>query len=226
MRRTMLASFLSALVSVFFIASSHAGDETTVPSPSLKSEDSVYFVPDAQSGVVTIAGNVQLVSSQVPSPSDQAKNTPESVPAPNSDAACGSILSSPFQLPYAPGPSFGMTSMLRYLNCDPHSCPNIWQGYDAQRAAELARKCTPPCHGCGRGCSCGGTCNGRCQLMPAPDCTNCERPVNRYRQSPLKRSSECSACDAVGTTSTGCNVCQSSATPLVVPTPVSSEPAH
>jgi hypothetical protein len=227
MRRTMLASYLSALSSLGFVASSFAGDEAMIAIPALSNADSVQVVsnPDVQSGVVTIAANVQLVSSEVPSPSDQIKNSPESIPVPRPNVTSGSNISSPFPYPSAPGPSFGMSSMLRYMNCDPHSCPNIWQGYDAQRAAELARKCTPPSSGCGRGCSCGGLCNGGCQLMPAPDCTSCQRPVNRYRQYPIKPSSGCTSCDAAGTSATGCSACQAQASPTVVPMSAPAEPA-
>ena len=91
------------------------------------------------------------------------------------------------------GPSW-TPSLLQYMTCDPHSCPSIWQGYEAQRAADLARKCSPPCGGhCGSGCGC-----GRSNLYSSP-CMSCAgpslKPLNRYRPSPAGNAS----CDALTT---------------------------
>ncbi len=92
-------------------------------------------------------------------------------------------------LPFGPSRT---SSLLQYMTCDPHSCPSIWQGYEAQRAADLARKCSPPGGGhCGSGCGC-----GRSNLYSSP-CVSCAvpatKPLNRYRSSPVSKTS----CDAI-----------------------------
>ena len=94
-------------------------------------------------------------------------------------------------LPFGPSRT---QSILQYMTCDPHSCPSIWQGYEAQRAADLAKKCSPPggAH-CGSGCGC-----GRSNLHSSP-CVSCAgpmlKPLNRYRPSTVSKAS----CDAIST---------------------------
>jgi hypothetical protein len=117
-------------------------------------------------------------------------------------------------LPFGPS---APSSMLQYLMCDPHSCPNIWQGYEAQRLAELAQKCTPHgggCHGCGCGVGAGSHLHG------SPCIDSPIRPrkvVNRYRPA---SPAGCSSCGSVGCDSLGgengvggCSACQAANKP-------------
>ncbi len=97
--------------------------------------------------------------------------------------------------PYPPsGPSRG-SDLLGFMQCDPHSCPNVWAGYEAQRQADLRRKCTPHghCGGCGHGCGhgCGSCGGGACGAA----CGGCGVGVvkNRYRHGGVK-SVGCSEC--------------------------------
>ncbi|MDZ4851251.1 MAG: hypothetical protein SGI77_18335 [Pirellulaceae bacterium] len=93
---------------------------------------------------------------------------------------------------HAMGPA-GIPSILQYMTCDPHSCPNIWQGYEAQRQAELARKCTPRCSGC---CSVGCGCSAGSRGLYGAPCMNgtscAKKPLNRYRTG---AASGCNSCD-------------------------------
>ena len=77
--------------------------------------------------------------------------------------------------------------LLRYMQCDPLSCPNIWQGYQSQREAELARKCAP--WGCGHGLGCGCSQAGHTACRGGCSPSSGGLPLNRYRLP--------SACDEV-----------------------------
>jgi hypothetical protein len=215
MRSTMLASSLSALGLFSFVVSACAQDTASVLTPVVSIHDParLAFDPEGSSRPVKAAANFQLISSEGVSPSDQIKKSVEPVPSQRADAVPG-MISPSFQVPYAFGPSHGMSSMLRLMNCDPHSCPNIWQGYETQRAAELAQKCAPPCSRCASGCSCGGGCKGTCPLMPPSDCGEIARPINRYRPKLIKEPNGCDACDATQPSllkgSNGCDACNSS----------------
>lgn len=226
MRRTMLASFLSALGLFSFVVSACAQDTASEVKPAVSIIDParIAFDPEGSSRPVKAAANIQLVSSEGVSPSDQIRGTIEPIPSQRAEAVPGVNLSPSFQIPYAPGPSQGMTSMLRFMNCDPHSCPNIWQGYEAQRVAELAQKCAPTTSRCAAGCSCGGACKGGCLLMPAPDCSTCERPINRYRPKPIKGPSGCDACDSSYPGVAPGNSAQASTNLPTAPSPVQGQP--
>ncbi len=82
----------------------------------------------------------------------------------------------PQSLPMRPS---GIGATLSYLQCDPYTCPGIWDGLEAQRARELARKC----HLYG---SCGVSCGQSCSSC-APAVPHCGK-FNRYRQG-------CSGCE-------------------------------
>lgn len=80
------------------------------------------------------------------------------------------LLGGPMLLPSRPS---GIGATLHYMQCDPYSCPGVWNGIEAQRAQELAHRCGS--HGCGgvsmydSACSpCGPTHHGR---------------INRYRNT-------------------------------------------
>jgi hypothetical protein len=122
-----------------------------------------------------------------------------------------------FRPPLPFGPSMP-SAMLQYLTCDPHSCPNLWQGYEAQRAADLARKCAPH-HGgcCGVGCGFGGGTN--LYGSPCMDCANRHhKVVNRYRPAPAAGCGTCGkvGCDSVSSENgaSGCTSCQASKKPV------------
>ncbi len=129
-------------------------------------------------------------------------------------------------LPFGPS---GSSSILQYMACDPYSCPNIWQGHDAQRAAELAKKCSHGCGHCGGfGCGC-----GRTNLYSSP-CMTCSsrsiKPMNRYRAAPGPAGNACgnSSCDSLSPSNDGsstCPSCQATATKIVQPDRVSSIPS-
>ncbi len=226
MRRTMLASFLSALGLFSFVVSARAQDSASEVKPAVSIIDParIAFDPEGSSRPVKAAATIQLVSSEGLSPSDQIKGTIEPIPSQRAEVAPGVNLSPSFQVPYAPGPSQGMTSMLRFMNCDPHSCPNIWQGYEAQRAAELAQKCAPVTSRCAAGCSCGGVCKGQCLLMPAPDCSVCDRPINRYRPKPLQVPSGCDTCDSSRSESATQNSSHATTNHSTAPGPIQGPP--
>jgi hypothetical protein len=163
-------------------------DETTAIDISSSTSSRISYV--------TLASDQQVaeISSQPQAPLPLAQ--PETIPG---DASGPSKVTQGqdlatihgYRSPLPFGPS-GTPSILQFMACDPHSCPNLWQGYEAQRAADLARKCSP--HGC---CSCGGNCGGfRLHGSPCMTCAN--RPakiVNRYRPTP---SSGCSTCGNLG----------------------------
>jgi hypothetical protein len=87
------------------------------------------------------------------------------------------------------GNGYDSLRLLRYMRCDPYSCPNIWDGYQSQREAELARKCAAG--GCGRGLGCG--CSQAGQSAGCGVCSSSGSvPLNRYRLP--------SACDEIPTT--------------------------
>ena len=94
--------------------------------------------------------------------------------------------------PYPPSGPSGISPLLGYLQCDPHSCPQVWAGYEAQRQADLRRRCSPPSHcgGCGQGCGSCGTqgCGSPCNS------SGCGVLKNRYRQGSAPRG--CSDCAA------------------------------
>ncbi len=213
MRSTMLAT----LVSYFgWAAVSCLGIEVgSVSAPEVAS--SAFALPGSEINTPTItpAANFQVAEVEVLSPSDRlptpAKPLPDAriAPTPQPDTMHTQHSMSPHQLPYAPGPS-GVSHLLRYMNCDPHSCPNIWQGYDAQRAAELAAKCAPPGGGCG---CCRGGCGacGGLQLYPSPCIgggVDCAKPINRYRKSAPTCSGGCDSCTIPGPTGEPCSSCQ------------------
>jgi hypothetical protein len=167
--------------------------------------------------VVQAAAEFKLVSTDQSSPSDRSVLVPQSTTQQPSNVVqpVPVIGQAPSwnPVPDAPGPSLAPSPLQRYLNCDPHSCPDIWQGYETQRAAELAMKCTPP--SARGGCSCGGLCGGSgCGLIPAPTsgCATCgpARPLNRYRIMAPVGSEGCASCDTPAS-SGGCDSCQASA---------------
>ena len=156
----------------------------------------------SRSSYVVLAADRQVA--EISSPSDvaptpaQAGAIPGHTPTPTPfNAMQGQDLATVhgFRSPLPFGPS-GTPFLLQYMTCDPHSCPNIWQGYDAQRAADLAKKCSPPGGGsCGAGFGC-----GRNGLHNAP-CMTCAsgpiKSVNRYRPAPVS-SPACNSCGKVG----------------------------
>jgi hypothetical protein len=135
-----------------------------VPAVELSSSTSSRLTYVAQAADRTV--------SEAPSPSDLS---PQPSPAPNAPSRSMTPPSVPiapdypalplYRSPLPFGPS-GTPSLLQYLSCDPYSCPQIWRGHEAQLAAELAKKCTPP------GCA---TCGGRCgtTMLYGSACTTC-----------------------------------------------------
>jgi len=92
--------------------------------------------------------------------------------------------------PYPPmGPS-GNSALLGFMQCDPHSCPQVWAGYEAQRQADLRRRCSPRghCGGCGQGC---GSCGTQSCGSPCKN-SGCGVVKNRYRLGSAPRG--CSDC--------------------------------
>ena len=85
------------------------------------------------------------------------------------------------------GNGYDSLRLLRYMRCDPYSCPNIWDGYQSQREAELARKCAP--WGCGHGLGCGCSQAGHTACRGGCSPSSGGLPLNRYRLP--------SACDEV-----------------------------
>lgn len=158
--------------------------------------NAVASLPTNTTTVVTVAASFESAAEAV-SPSDQLA-PPVPTPAKPMDSVQSYPMTqnwSSLAIPYAPMPSYS-SSMLRYLNCDPHSCPNIWAGYEAQRAYDLSHKCMPHCchHGCG-GAGCGYGCS---HLYPSPclSCgTGCGKLFNRYLAAPIG-SNDCASCDA------------------------------
>lgn len=115
------------------------------PSDSVSNGSSVLVAPNMQSGQVVM----------------------HDAPVHHAPAYSSGAVEHGFS-PFMPsGPSRG-NDLLGFMQCDPHSCPQIWAGYEAQRQADLRRKCTPHghCGGCGHGCNscgmgaCGAPCNG------------------------------------------------------------------
>jgi len=94
--------------------------------------------------------------------------------------------------PYPPSGPSDVSPLLRYMMCDPHSCPQVWAGYEAQRIAEMNAWCSKQGH-CGRrGCGCGSHHQGS-------GCASCCSSVikNRYRQSACETGAgRCDSCDA------------------------------
>ncbi len=129
-----------------------------------------------------------------------------------------------YRSPLPFGPS-GPSSMLQYLTCDPHSCPNIWQGYEAQRAAELAQKCAAPGGGCSRG-GCGIVGGTSLYGSACIDCaTRPRKVVNRYRPASTSGCTSCGSvgCDSFGSSNgalgssngaLGCSSCQAAVKPV------------
>jgi len=161
---------------------------------------------------VSLAADQQVA--EVASPSDIVVPQPQTTAIPGNANLAPAALPQDFSMvhgfrpPLPFGPS-APSSLLQYMTCDPHSCPNIWQGYEAQRVAELAKKCAPPgCGSCGAGCG-----HGRTSLYGSP-CISCAgRPrkvVNRYHPAPTSGCSSCgnAGCDGLGTGATGCSSCQ------------------
>jgi hypothetical protein len=138
---------------------------------------SVLVVPDMQSGQISM-------------------HDAPIHPAPSSSSGAVEHGFSPF---VPSGPS-RVSDLLGFMQCDPHSCPNIWAGYESQRQADLRRKCTPHghCGGYGHGCGheCGSCGTGACG---AP-CNGCGVGVvkNRYRHGSVKPFScgDCSGAPA------------------------------
>jgi len=190
-------------------------------SPSIPSQDlpinEISSSASSRVSFVALASNYS--TPEITSPSDLSP----SAPANSSNLAPSSRLPSPipsqvqdlssfhgYQPPLPFGPS-RITSTLQYMTCDPHSCPSIWQGYEAQRAADLAKKCAPPCSGhCGAGCGC-----GRSSLYGSPCVIGGGRTVkslNRYRPTPAASCSSCgnASCDGTDSSSNSCPSCQAS----------------
>jgi hypothetical protein len=114
--------------------------------------------------------------------------------------------------PYPPSGSSGVSALLGYMTCDPHSCPQVWVGYDAQRLSDLRRKCSQ--HGpCSLGCGCGGT------QHHSSVCNGCGSGVvkNRYRHAAV--SVGCGNCTSSGQTC-GCDIA------MIQGTSASSQPSQ
>lgn len=181
-------------------------DET--PAIDISSSTSSRF------SYVSLAADRQVA--EVASPSDTSaspalSNATPGNANPPSNAAIPQDFSSVhgYRPPLPFGPS-APSAMLQYMVCDPHSCPNIWQGYEAQRRAELTKKCSPPgCGSCGAGCGFGGT-----NLYSSP-CMTCSigprKVLNRYRPVSSPACSSCgkAGCDSISTESPGTNGCSS-----------------
>jgi len=131
----------------FSAASSFIGDYAFAVSPadSVANGSSVLVTPNMQSGQVAM------------------HDAPAHHVLPYSSGAVEHGFS-----PFMPSGPSRSSDLLGFMQCDPHSCPNVWAGYEAQRQAALRRKCTPHghCGGCGHGCgscgtaACGASCNG------------------------------------------------------------------
>jgi hypothetical protein len=206
MRRTMLALMMIA-PAMLALASMARSQEVAfaVPTPDDQSKVAVKESENSSSGVVTVANfqpvDVSESASDRPAPAARQHSPhPEPLMAPQADWSPSGMMWPGANFPYAAGPS-APPSLLRYMLCDPYSCPNIWQGYEAQRIADLAAKCTPPSGGCGCG-HCGLCRGGRGYGQGIPcttgDCFSASRPMNRYRMhGHAAASSSCSTCDGV-----------------------------
>jgi hypothetical protein len=191
MRRLMFAAVV-ALAGWIGVSSVVCAED----SASTRRSQPIKAQASETGSTVFLAANFQSPEIIPSSPSDRVPAAAVPVPAGSSQSI------SPFQLPYAPGPS-GVSFLLKYMSCDPHSCPNIWGGYEAQRAAELAAKCAPP------GCGCKGL-----QLYPSPCTTcvadSCSKPVNRYRQTVPSSPCGCDSCNHPSEGGLPCASCQAS----------------
>ncbi len=169
----------------------------------------VSMAADRQVAEVASPSDITVPQSQANARPENANVTPEAAWTQDYSMVHG------YRPPLPFGPS-GPSALLQYMHCDPHSCPNIWQGYEAQRVAELAKKCTPPgCSSCGAGCGIGG--GASMYGLPCTTCSNRPRKVvNRYHPAPTPACSSCGSvgCDSIGPNSagtSGCSSCQAAA---------------
>jgi hypothetical protein len=156
MRCMTLAIAFTALGWIAFDREIRAEEVPAIDISSSTSTRSSYVSVAANQQAAEIAGPSDIATPPSPSKSPPA-NTP---PSPSAAIPQDFSTVHGYRPPLPFGPS-APSSMLQYMTCDPHSCPNIWQGYEAQRTADLAKKCTPPCCGsCGHHCGLGGGCGG------------------------------------------------------------------
>ena len=230
MRCMTLAIIFSAIGWIALASNSNAFE--TLELPPLTAETSAVNLSSSSSSrphYVVLTGNQtrsEISSSEISSATEMTVPQPQAMKANNSNPPPSFAGNDPGSYHgYRPPMPFGPSStpnLVQLMNCDPFSCPNIWQGWEAQRAADLAKKCTLPCSGhcgagrCGNGCGC-----GRATLHDTPCNTSGSgpaRPVNRYRSAPSRSCSSCgkAVCDTLlgnsSESSSSCPACQASQT--------------
>jgi hypothetical protein len=96
---------------------------------------------------------------------------------------------------YGPSP---VTPMLGYMMCSQNACPDVWAGFAAEHAREMAHHCSKHgCHGHGHGCGC-GACGSSLYAQPSLVPPAAHHHLLHHRHNRYTQAAAAPACDTCG----------------------------